>query len=91
MLRFTTFDQRQTPEISSYVSKVSADAFTDETTGASYYLAELYPASGELEKLKGMQLLPGMPVEAHLKTNDRTPLSYFVKPMSDYFQRAFRG
>ena len=37
-----------------------------------------------------MVLLPGMPVEAFIKTGERSPLSYFVKPLADYFTRAFR-
>jgi len=35
-------------------------------------------------------LIPGMPVEVFLRTADRTPLAYLVKPLSDYFTRAFR-
>jgi HlyD family secretion protein len=31
-----------------------------------------------------------MPVEAFIATGERTPLGYFVKPMADYFTRAFR-
>jgi HlyD family secretion protein len=31
-----------------------------------------------------------MPVEAMIKTDERTPLSYLIKPMADYFNRAFR-
>ena len=37
-----------------------------------------------------MTLLPGMPVEVFIRTGDRSALSYLVKPMSDYFTRAFR-
>ena len=37
-----------------------------------------------------MTLLPGMPVESFIRTGDRSALSYFVKPMEDYFTRAFR-
>ena len=32
----------------------------------------------------------GMPVEAFIATNDRTALGYFVKPLADFFNRAFR-
>ena len=35
-------------------------------------------------------LLPGMPVEAYLRTDDRSPLAYLLKPVTDYFNRAFR-
>jgi HlyD family secretion protein len=31
-----------------------------------------------------------MPVESFIRTADRSALSYFVKPMQDYFTRAFR-
>ena len=31
-----------------------------------------------------------MPVEAFIKTDERTPLAYLVQPLSVYFSRAFR-
>jgi HlyD family secretion protein len=42
------------------------------------------------QKLAGLTLIPGMPVEVHIKTHDRTALSYFTKPLTDQFARAFR-
>jgi len=89
-LRFSTFDQRTTPEVMGHVVRVSADVFTDDITGQTYYAADIIPQPDELAKLGDVQLLPGMPVEAFIKTGERTPLSYFVKPMADYFNRAFR-
>lgn len=85
-LRFSAFDQRTTPEIFGTVSKLSAD----ETTGQSYYQAEILPKLEELDKLDGQVLLPGMPVETFIKTAERSPLSYLVKPLMDYFNKAFR-
>ena len=90
-LHFSAFDLRSTPVIIGHVSKVSPDVFVDETTGASYYTAEIKPNSEELIKLEGLEVLPGMPVEAFLKTTDRTPLEYLVKPLADYFNKAFRS
>lgn len=89
-LRFASLDQRLTPEVMGYVTKVSADVFTDQTTGLNHYVAELIPAEGEIGKLGDQPLLPGMPVDAFIKTGDRSPLSYLVKPLADYFIRAFR-
>ncbi|WP_424967052.1 HlyD family type I secretion periplasmic adaptor subunit [Dinoroseobacter sp. S375] len=89
-LRFSAFDQRRTPELKGEVVSVSPDAFIDETTGASFYRVETAPQEGEIEKLSGLDLIPGMPVEAFIRTADRTPIEYFVKPLSDYFNRAFR-
>ena len=84
------FDQRNTPEVFGVVSRLSADAFTDEVTGLSYYQVELLPHVQELAKLDGQTLLPGMPVEAFIKTEERSPLSYLVNPLMGYFYRAFR-
>jgi HlyD family secretion protein len=89
-LRFSAFDQRFTPEIQGQVSRLSADVFTDDVTGLSYYQAELLPLEGELAKLEGQELLPGMPVEAFIKTSERSPLNYLTKPLVDYFNKAFR-
>lgn len=89
-LRFAAFDRLLMPEIIGRVSSLSADVFTDEVSGSTFYEAELVPNVGELEKLGGQTLLPGMPVEAFIKTNDRSPLSYLLKPMMDYFNKAFR-
>ena len=90
-LRFSALDQRTTPELVGQVALVSADAFEDEALGASYYRAEIVLNPGEQDKLAdGQVLIPGMPVEAFIRTDDRSPLTYLVKPMLDYFNRAFR-
>lgn len=89
-LRFPAFNQRETPEIDGRVVTVSADTFTDEISGQTYYRAEVAPEENQIDRLKGQALLPGMPVETMIKTDERTPLSYLVKPMTDYFNRAFR-
>ena len=91
ILRFPAFDSRTTPELTGKVVKVSADAFTDERTGISYYRSEIMLLDGETKKLpEGAVLIPGMPVQAFIRTNDRTPLAYLVKPFTDYFAKAFR-
>lgn len=89
-LRFSAFDQRTTPEIMGEVRRVSADAFTDERTGQTFYRAEIVPAEGELQKLAGLSLVPGMPVETYIRTGDRSPLDYFLRPLKVYFYRAFK-
>ena len=90
-VRFSAFDQRRTPELIGRVTQVSADAFEDERRGASFYRAEIILADGEIEKLPDdLTLIPGMPAESFLRTNDRTPLDYLIKPLADYFAKAFR-
>lgn len=91
LLRFSALDQRSTPELVGQVTQVSADAFQDDNTGLSFYMAEVTLSEGEIDRLpEGVSLIPGMPVESFLRTEDRTPLAYFVKPLSDYFAKAFR-
>lgn len=89
-LRFSAFNQRTTPEIVGSLSRISADISQDQKTGVSYYLARVSLSSAELSKLAGLKLLPGMPVEAFVRTEDRTVLSYLVKPLHDQIAKAFR-
>ncbi|MDO9525344.1 MAG: HlyD family type I secretion periplasmic adaptor subunit [Gemmobacter sp.] len=89
-LVFSAFSQRTTPELHGTVSVVSADVFTDERTRAPYYRAEITLNPGEVEKLEGLTLIPGMPVEAFIRTEDRSPIGFLIKPFTDYFNRAFR-
>ena len=81
---------RTTPELFGTVALVSPDALTQESTGQTYYRAEIVLAEGEMAKIDGQTLLPGMPVEAFIQTADRTPLAYLLKPFTDYFAKAFR-
>jgi HlyD family secretion protein len=90
-LRFSALDQRQTPELFGKVTQLSADAFTNEERGTSYYRAEIMLSEGQIDRLpEGTTLIPGMPVEAFIRTADRTPLAYLTKPFTDYFAKAFR-
>jgi len=88
-LVFPAFSSRTTPELHGEVALVSADALTDEANGTTYYRAEIALTPDEAERL-GQKLLPGMPVEAYIQTQARTPLAYLIKPFTDYFSRAFR-
>ena len=89
-LRFADFDARTTSELFGQISSISADALVDERSKVSYYRAEVVLDPGEIEKLGGLKLVPGMPVEVFIRTGDRTPLAYLLKPLAEYFNRAFR-
>lgn len=90
-LRFSAFDQRRTPELLGKVTLVSADIFQDEATGQAYYQSEVQLDEGEIARLPAdMILIPGMPVEAFVRTADRSPMDYLLKPLADYFAKAFR-
>jgi HlyD family secretion protein len=90
VLRFSAFNSRTTPEISGTVSQVSADVTNDQRMNQSYYTIRIAMTADEVARLGNVRLVPGMPVEAFVKTGDRTVLSYLMKPLSDQINRAFR-
>ena len=57
-LRFPAFNQRETPELEGQVNNVSADTFTDEQSGFTFYRAEVVLNDGEIDRLNGQELLP---------------------------------
>ena len=87
---YALFSSRTTPELTGHVTLVSADALTDQRTQQTFFRAEIMVDPGELDRLGDAVLLPGMPVEAFIQTNARTPMAYLLKPFTDYFARAFR-
>jgi HlyD family secretion protein len=89
-LRLSAFNQRTTPEIEGRIRTISADLSRDPQTGEAWYLARIDIGPGELARLDGLALLPGMPVEAFVQTGERTPLSYILKPLTDHIARAMR-
>ncbi len=88
-LRFSAFNARTTPQIGGIVHHVSADALADET-GASFYLVKLEINQADVPNLGDQLLVPGMPVDVFLRTEDRSPFSYLAKPFTDYFAKAMR-
>ena len=90
LLRFSAFNQRMTPEIYGTVTRISADASTDQRTGQTYYTVRIAMSAEEVAKLGDVRMVPGMPVETFVQTGDRTMISYFVKPFHDQLMRMFR-
>ncbi len=89
-MNFATFDASTTPEVFGRVVGISGDVFSNEATGRSYYRVEMILKEGEIARLGDVDLVPGMPVDGFIKTNERSPITYLVQPLTDYFKRAFR-
>ena len=89
-LRFTSFNQRTTPELEGEVSMVSADVTVDPKRDASYYTIRVKFSMEEAKKLGGARLVAGMPVEVFVTTEARNVLSYLIKPLRDQIARTFR-
>jgi HlyD family secretion protein len=89
-LRFTAFNVRTTPETEGVVSMVAADVTRDQHTNEVYYAVRITPDPKDLNKHGQLSLIPGMPVEAFIRTGDRKVISYLMKPLTDQMMRAFR-
>ena len=90
MLRFSAFSQRTTPELIGEVNLISADVSMDQKSGASFYTLRINVPETEIERLKGLRLVPGMPVETFIRTGDRTVISYLTKPLMDQINKTWR-
>ncbi|MGB0508066.1 MAG: HlyD family type I secretion periplasmic adaptor subunit [Pikeienuella sp.] len=89
-LRFVALNQRTTPELLGQITAVSPDIVYEEATGLSYYRARIEIDKAERSRLGDIDLIPGMPVEAFVQTDDRTVMSYLLRPLADQLGRAFR-
>lgn len=89
-LRFSAFNQEQMPEIDGYVEGVSADTITDDANGVAFYKLRIGADLKAGLTPSDQTLMPGMPVEAFIRTRERTLLSYLVQPFTNQITRAFR-
>jgi HlyD family secretion protein len=95
-VRMAAFEGRQMPYIRGVVSRVSADRFEDERSGAHYFVTEVRAPSAELQRIKeamggrDLRLSPGLPVEVVIPLRKRTALQYLLEPLSQVVWRSFR-
>ncbi len=59
-----------------------------QAAAVAAYLAE--PVERTLSSASDLALTPGMPVEVHVRTGERSPLSYLMKPLTGFFGRSMR-
>ena len=91
-IRFLSVHNRTLPLFTGTVRTVSADSFTDEKTGKSYFRAEIVVPEAELNRVRSVlgqgELRPGLPVEAVLKVRSRTALQYLLEPLTGALWRS---
>lgn len=84
VLRFSAFNLRTTPDL-------NGDLTVDERTGIGHHTARIELNEGEPQRLEGLTLMSGMPVEGFIQTGQRTALSYLTKPIPEQIVHAFRS
>ncbi len=85
-VRFVSVHDRTLPLLTGKVRTISADSFTDEKTGRSFFRAEIEVTPEQLKRVGGTlghgQLRPGLPVEVLLNVRKRTALQYILEPLT---------
>lgn len=89
-VRLVAYKRRTTPVLDGHVARVSPDAVVDEKSGAAFFTAVVEVSATELQRVEGLSLYPGMPVEASIVTGERRMLDYIIQPFTDSLARAFR-
>jgi HlyD family secretion protein len=89
-VRLPAFKQRLVPYLRGHVTFVAPDVSQDERRGTAYYRVQIQIDEDQLRALEGVQLRPGMMVEAQIQTGERSFARYLLQPVFDSFHRAFR-
>ena len=82
-LLFSAFDQSTTPRVAGEVTMVGADRLVDQQTGKPYYALRVKVTRDGMDKLQGLTIRPGMPVEGFIRTGERSLMNYLLKPLTD--------
>jgi HlyD family type I secretion membrane fusion protein len=89
-VRLISFNRNTTPELLGRVALVSPASARDNVTGQEYYFAQIELLDDPSASLGGVRLIPGMPAEVYLATQERTAWSYLAKPFTDQMSKALR-
>lgn len=89
-VRVMAGNRRTTPNLQATVIRVSPDLLLEAQTNRAYYLVRMVFTKAAMLSLADLHLLPGMPVEAYIGTQKRTPLEYLLKPLREQIARTFR-
>jgi HlyD family secretion protein len=95
-VRIEAGSRRTTPDLAGKVMVVSPDLTREPATtptGAQtqqYYMARVSLSEADIKSIGDLKLVPGMLAEVYIRTQDRTPLAYLLKPLHEQIARTFR-
>lgn len=86
-VRISALHGRNVPELTGRITRVSADSFTDERTGLSFYTVSVSVPQAELQRLRADvgrpgTLRPGNPVQILVTLRPRSALQYWFEPLT---------
>lgn len=91
-IQLVAYKRRTTPVVMGRLSYISADMLTEQTSAGSapYYEVRISVEKSALEQAGDLAIVPGMPVEAYVRTDTRTLLEYLLQPLTQAVRRAGR-
>jgi membrane fusion protein, type I secretion system len=94
-MRLGAGNRRTTPDLDGSVIVVSPDLTHEQSPPGfpaqqPFYLVRASISETGRKALGDLKLVPGMPVEVYIRTQDRTPLDYLLKPLREQIARTFR-
>ncbi len=87
-IRLTGYNTRRTPLVDGTMHNLSSSSIKDSRTGMEHYTA--YVEINPTKLPKGIKLYPGMHAQIYIKTEERTLISYLVRPLLFTIEHAFR-
>ncbi|MBZ6382333.1 HlyD family type I secretion periplasmic adaptor subunit [Sphingomonas sanguinis] len=95
LVKFPGLHERTLPNLDGTLSRLSADSFTDEKTGQTYFTGEVTVPLDQIaliRKVRGRDfaLRAGMPVQVLIPLRKRTALDYALEPLVGSFWSSFR-
>ncbi|KTT72314.1 HlyD family type I secretion periplasmic adaptor subunit [Sphingomonas sanguinis] len=95
LVKFPGLHERTLPNLDGTLTRLSADSFTDEKTGQTYFTGEVTVPLDQIaliRKVRGRDfaLRAGMPVQVLIPLRKRTALDYALEPLVGSFWSSFR-
>jgi len=89
-IKLHAFNRRSTPELDGVVSFVSADTSREQSNTPPFYTVRITVPASQIDRLGGRLISPGMKADVFVTTEDRTPLDFLMKPLSEQIAKSFR-
>lgn len=89
-VRLLAYKQRRVPPVHGKVVTVSADRFVEEKSGVAFYTARVELDLSSIPPDMKVEPYPGMPAEVLIAAGERRAIDYFLSPITDSWNRAFR-
>ena len=87
-VRFSSFKSRTIPVLNGEIISITADAFKDEQSGESFYLARIGISDDELARINDLTVVPGMPVVVMIEAGNRTAFAYLLDPITSTLRKS---